>query len=155
MEVFGGNACQPVKSYYLRLYISVNYQPIKKKRPYYYKEKICKASDNYSVSNQLKQVHYSRPTVATFVLLALREVQCKIDSLVLTMYKTLPTDWLTYMFKIFCIRLSAPVSVHNTHLPPHSISFTHNASLATALLTPRTLGAIWRVITELPNNFPH
>ena len=59
------------------------------------------------------------------------------------------------MFKIFCSHLSAPVSVNNTHLPPHSISFTHNASLATALLTPRTIGAISRVITELPNNFPH
>jgi len=67
---------------------------------------------------------------------SLREIDdfsAKFDGLVLTMHKTLPTDWLTYAQNIFQSSFVAPSKVNDSYLPPHSILFTNNAAVATVV----------------------
>ena len=49
----------------------------------------------------------------------------KFDSLVLTMYKTLPTNWLTYVQNILQPSFVAPSKVNDSYLPPYSILSTN------------------------------
>jgi len=52
---------------------------------------------------------------------------------VLTLHKTLPTDWLTYAQNILQSSFVAPSKVNDSYLPLHSILFTNNAALATVV----------------------
>jgi len=59
----------------------------------------------------------------------------EFDSLVLTVYKTLPTDWLAYVQNILQLSFVAPSKVNDSYLPPYSILSTNNAVLATVVIT--------------------
>jgi len=87
----------------------------------------------------------------------LREIDvfsATFDSLLLTMHKTLPTDWLTYVQNILQPSFVAPSKLNDSYLPPYSILFTNNAALAT-VVNPYGHVVIWWIITELANTFPH
>jgi len=49
------------------------------------------------------------------------------------MYKTLPTDWRTYVQNILQPSFVAPSKVNDSYLPPYSI--LSNAALATVVIT--------------------
>jgi len=77
-----------------------------------------------------------RSNTVGLLLRSLREIDvfsAKFDSLVLTMHKALPTDWLTYAQNILQSSFVAPSKVNDSYLPPHSILFTNNAALATVV----------------------
>ena len=62
-----------------------------------------------------------RSNTAGLLLRSLREIDvfsAKFDSLVLTMYKTLPTNWLTYVQNILQPSFVAPSKVNDSYLPP-------------------------------------
>ena len=83
-------------------------------------------------------LYHIRSNTVGLLLRSIREIDVfsvKFDSLELTMYKTLPTDWLTYVQNILQPSFVAPSKVNDSYLPPYSVLSTNNAALATVVIT--------------------
>ena len=126
------NFCRPT-NFYEFLILFFNFGKFVKIREFF-----AEVTNSRSMRRVIIFLCHIRSNTAGLLLRWLREIDvfsANFDSLVLTMYKTLPTNWLTYVQNILQPSFVAPSKANDSYLPPYSILSTNNAAFATVVIT--------------------